>query len=125
MSTVPPGWYADPSNQGGVLRWWDGYAWTAHTQQAMAAAPGSFAAPAPAYRGAPAQPSFAKRNSLSLVAIAIVAVYVLLALTTRVVLLGIFPVIMAVRATRSKEQLAPIAVVAAAIAVGIAFIALK
>lgn len=32
-TTPPPGWYADPGGTA-ELRWWDGQAWTAHTNQA-------------------------------------------------------------------------------------------
>ncbi|MDP9219178.1 MAG: hypothetical protein M3P23_01400 [Actinomycetota bacterium] len=71
------------------------------------------------------QVSFAKRNSLSLTAIAVVAAYIVLALTTRVVLLGIFPVLLSVRATKRKESLAPLAVGAAVVAIGVAFLALR
>jgi uncharacterized RDD family membrane protein YckC len=37
MTTTPPaGWYQDPSGPPGLQRWWDGTAWTDHTQVAMA-----------------------------------------------------------------------------------------
>lgn len=45
----PPGWYADPQ-QPGMLRWWDGQAWTTHLRPVE---PGP-AAPAPASNGGPA-----------------------------------------------------------------------
>jgi hypothetical protein len=45
-------------------------------------------------------------------------------LSTRVVLLGIFPVLLSVRAIGRREVLAPFAVAAAVIAVGIALFAL-
>lgn len=32
MSQIPPGWYPDDSN---ATRWWDGNAWTEHTQPAV------------------------------------------------------------------------------------------
>jgi uncharacterized RDD family membrane protein YckC len=40
MTTTPPGgWYQDPSGPPGLQRWWDGTAWTDHTQVAMAPPP--------------------------------------------------------------------------------------
>jgi hypothetical protein len=71
------------------------------------------------------KPSFASQNSLSLTAIGVVAAYIVLAVTTHIVLLGIFPVLMSVRAIKRKEPLAPLAVVAAIVAVAGAFLALK
>jgi hypothetical protein len=68
---------------------------------------------------------FRQRNTLSLTAIGVVALYVLLALTTRFVLLGIFPVLMSIRATRRREPLAPLAIAAAVIAVLVAILALR
>ena len=52
--TPGPGWFADPQDPA-TLRWWDGQAWTAHTQptaytnpagQAPSAVPGYPAGPA-------------------------------------------------------------------------------
>jgi Protein of unknown function (DUF2510) len=150
MSIAPAGWHPDPSNPAGALRWWDGSAWTAHTHPAVAAPPpaaqygapppaAQYGAPPPAWaaghsgvatgyapvRQAQQQLSFAKRNSLSLTAAGVVGLYVVLALTTGIVFLGIFPVILSVRAIGRKEPLAPAAVVAAIAAIAVAFLALK
>jgi Protein of unknown function (DUF2510) len=167
-NAAPPGWHPDPSNPRGALRWWDGIAWTHHTQQpaAVPTAPdGACAAPAAwpgagsvtaagsatagGYPGAgyptgghpqgsyptggyPAggygqahQASFAKQNSLSLTAIGVVAFYILIAMSSHIVFLGIFPVMLSVRAVNRKESLAPVAVIAAIVAIGVAFLALK
>ena len=47
MEMPPPGWYEDPVDAGGPLRWWDGTQWTEHTtptgstaQAAIERAPG-------------------------------------------------------------------------------------
>jgi hypothetical protein len=132
-NTAPPGWHPDPSNPGGSLRWWDGTAWTDQTQQAAAPAwtnqpqqggsaysPGS---PGPGY--SQPQRTFAKQNSASLKAIVVVAVYVVLAVATHIVFIGIFPVLLAFRAVQRREQLAPVAVIAAILAVAVAFLTLK
>jgi len=135
-STAPASWHPDPANPGGALRWWNGVSWTDHVQPAAAAAPppmpiAQVQAPyanyenfAPNYAARQLPRTFLQRNSLSLTAMAVVAVYIVIALSTRVVLLGIFPVLLSVRAIRAREMLAPVAVVAAIVAVGVAFLAL-
>jgi hypothetical protein len=126
-NAAPPGWHPDPSNPGGSLRWWDGIAWTNHTHEAAPTAsygaPESYGAP-PAYR-ASTSTSYATRNKRSLTAIGVTALYIVLAMAAHIVFIGILPVAMAIRAIRQKEQLAPFAVVAAVIAVILAFTALR
>lgn len=95
--------------------------------------PGGGATIVPNYGGASyggsayasANVSFAQRNRHSLTAIGVVALYVLLAMTTRFVLIGIVPVMLSIRAIKAKETLAPAAVAAAVVAVVVAFAALK
>ncbi|MBV9486777.1 MAG: hypothetical protein JO246_12045, partial [Frankiaceae bacterium] len=55
----------------------------------------------------------------------VVALYVVLALTTRVVLIGVIPIMMSIRSLNAREKLAPIALVAAIVSVGIAFAVLS
>jgi hypothetical protein len=135
-STAPAGWHPDPANPGGTVRWWNGVCWTDHVRAATAPAPppmpvaqapvpyANYENFAPNYAARQIPRTFLQRNSLSLTAMAVVAVYIVIALSTRVVLLGIFPVLLSVRAIRAREALAPFAVGAAIIAVGIAFFAL-
>jgi formate-dependent nitrite reductase membrane component NrfD len=63
------------------------------------------------------RPTIWAQNRHSLTVLLVVAGYLVLAATTGIVLLGIFPVMLALRATRSKEPLRMIAVVAAGAAV--------
>lgn len=69
--------------------------------------------------------SFATANRYTLITLAVVAVYVVLAFATGIVFIGIFPVLMSVRAFQAKEKLAPAALVAAILAVVIAFAVLS
>ena len=46
MDMPPTGWYPDPYGVAGLLRWWDGTAWTAHTQPDPAAPQGASSGPA-------------------------------------------------------------------------------
>jgi uncharacterized protein DUF2510 len=41
MDLPPSGWYPDPYGVPGLLRWWDGSAWTQHTHDEGAPAPGA------------------------------------------------------------------------------------
>ena len=66
-----------------------------------------------------------QRNRLTFTAIAVVAVYVLIAATTKIVMLGIFPLLMSFRAFQRKEALAPVALICAIAAVVIALAALS
>jgi hypothetical protein len=86
-----------------------------HGHEAPAATPRftELAASAPASPRPALKPTGLQRNRTALTTLAVVAAYVVLALTTRVVLLGIFPVVLSMRAFRRGEQLAPLAIIAA------------
>jgi len=53
------------------------------------------------------------RNRLSLIALGVSVLYIVIASTSRVVLLGIFPILLSLRAWRRHETLAPLAMVSA------------
>jgi Protein of unknown function (DUF2510) len=109
-------------------RSWDGSHWTNHVHQ-MAAPSSPQMSPA-AYdpaNGFQPQTSRAGRrthrgsrlrgaNQASFTAIGVAALYVLVAVTTHFVLIGIVPLIASIRAVRRRERLAPLAIVAAAVA---------
>jgi hypothetical protein len=61
--------------------------------------------------------SFWSRNRHSVTAIVISAIYVAIALATGFVLLGIVPLFASIRAVRFREQLAPLAVIAAIVTI--------
>lgn len=139
----PAGWHPDPNQTAGMLRWWDGSRWTEHTQLAptfqqsfpttttVAAAPAAYpaygqtvaaeraaqftASPGPTTHRS--QQSLIERNSTSFTTMGVVAGYVLLAAATGIVLFGIVPVMLAIRAFNRGEQLAPLAMLSAAAAV--------
>ena len=119
MSTQgsPPGWHPDPAAPGQSVRWWDGSQWTAHTQPVGVPA-------SPPVLQAPVTRTFAQANTMSLATVGLVALYVVLALATHFVLLGILPLALAVRAFRGREPLAPLAIAAAVLTVVVAVIVL-
>lgn len=130
MSDGPiPGWYPDPQNPSGQ-RWWDGTAWTAHTTAATAGGQtvGSTTPyvrnlpPSGAGRGLYRRSGSADRTALS--AMALSAVYVVLAVVAHVWFIGIFPIFMSVRAMRAGSKLGPVAL-AVSIAAAIASIAIS
>jgi hypothetical protein len=67
--------------------------------------------------GAAGQRMLTQRNSTTLTAIVAVALYLVLAATTGIVLIGIFPTVLALRAFQRREPLAALAVAAAALAI--------
>lgn len=130
---VPAGWHPDPSNPNGAVRWWDGSRWTDHVQPV--APPSSWPAGPPWQTGPngngsaggsqPLPPWAGRRprgrpggpNQASFTAIGVAALYILLAVTTHFVLIGIVPAMASIQAVRRRERLAPLAVLAAAVAI--------
>jgi Protein of unknown function (DUF2510) len=125
-------WYPDPSDPAG-LRWWDGYQWTAHTAPpvgAPSAAGGDWALGGASSGWQGGHPGHTDRgphpnglnlqaarargaNHYSLITFGVGALYLILAFATHFVLIGFIPLAMAMRAKRSGEALAPLAIAAA------------
>jgi hypothetical protein len=133
-SQAQAGWHPDPEYPAHLMRWWDGSQWTQHTQLLLQrpmqpAAPQPYAQPRAGVGvgvgvGRYATPTMWQRNKTSATVLVVVAVYLVLAATTGIVLLGIMPVMMSITAIRRREPLAVVAVIAAALAVIMAFGAL-
>lgn len=133
-SAAPAGWHPDPADpSSGALRYWDGSQWTDQVQ-AAAIAPPTYPPPTypPAYPPVGVEPQWGShmptvsdqtgRNKFSFIAMGVAAAYILLAVTTHFVILGIIPLAMAARALKRNEQLAPLAlgVAIVALVIGIA-----
>ena len=120
------GWYTDP-NGAPALRYWDGGAWTAATQQAPVA-PGYPAAGSadPGYgptTGTPGFPNagthypaarpgnFFARNRYFAITAAVCAVYAVIALFSNFAFFGILPALYTFQSFRAKEPLAVVALV--------------
>jgi hypothetical protein len=135
MSQPPPGWqperHLSPELQPAEAVAAPALAatqFTAYDASPSAAVPGQFAqapapgvgqfaqAPTPVYAGAGPR-TLTQRNSTTFTAVVVVALYMVLAATTGIVLIGIFPAMLAFRALQRREPLAMLAVAAAAVAI--------
>ena len=92
-------WYPDPSDATS-LRWWDGHQWTSDTRATVGG---------PSLRRASSQ----GRNHYSMITFGVGVLYLMLAFATHFVLIGFIPLALAMRAKRSGEPLAPLAMAAA------------
>ena len=143
MSVPPPGWKTDPNVPAGTPLQGNGARLTEQVHhlspepqfveagaaaettsrfaayEAPAAATGlnQFAAASNATFGAAGRRTLTRRNSTTFTAIFVVALYLVLAATTGIVLIGIFPAMLAFRAFQRREPLATLAVAAAAVAI--------
>jgi hypothetical protein len=135
------------------MRWWSGLDWTEHTKPAVAQAAPAFPVAPPAapqqtaaavpYRPAdprdsymaPSSPSAMKlasqsdsivqKNPSSFLAIGISATYLVIAVYTGIILFGIVPAYLSFKAFGNREKLAPLAIVAAGIAIAFSLSSLR
>jgi hypothetical protein len=145
MSVAPPGWNPDPNHAPGATPAQNATQFAAYDSPAATTGAVQFDAydPPPAATGpvqfdaydppaaatgavqlaaAPvAQPTLIQRNSTTFTAILVVALYLVLAKTTGIVLIGIFPAMLAFRALQRREPLAVVAVASAAVAIIFSF----
>jgi len=130
-SNAPAGWYPDPTAPG-TQRWWDGQQWAPPSPPTVTNPGYSNGQPPFGSRGGWAGRSSGGwaqgggrgwggrpigRNHFSFLTLGVAGAYLLLGLTTHIILLGIFPIFMSVRAVRRKEPLAPLAVAGAILVV--------
>jgi hypothetical protein len=124
MSTPPPGWHTDP-NLSRELQSAEAVAgpavaasrFAAYDAPASATGVNQFTSASDPTFGAAGQRTLTQRNSTTLTAIFVVALYLVLAATTGIVLIGIFPAMLAFRAFQRREPLAVLAIAAAAVAI--------
>jgi len=143
---APAGWYPDPSGAAGE-RWWDGLGWSATVRAvpqpvaatapvgatippqsavAAAASAGPAVLPQPSIGGYAAAPSGHRQfgasttNRYALITIAVVVLYIVIAVETRFVVFGFLPLGLSLRSKRAGEPLAPFAIGAACLSIAIA-----
>lgn len=127
MTEAVAGWYPDPAG-GPLSRWWDGRQWTESTMPAVPVPAQSYGGYSPAAGGygqaaggygqvlAPNR-TFWQANRYTSITMMVAVGYVVLAFAAHLVVIGIVPVLFAVRAFRAKERYAIVAALAAAVAV--------
>jgi hypothetical protein len=140
-SQAPAGWYTDPSGADGQ-RWWNGQSWSDSVAPVATQPAGSPAVPdtsmvdtvlpaanAPAMTSVHSYPvtqqTYQSRNApasnrTAFITFAVVAVYLVIALETRLVVFGFLPLGLALRSNRQREPLAPFAIGAAVLSIGVA-----
>jgi hypothetical protein len=145
VSEYAAGWYPDPSGSADQ-RWFDGLQWTSATapSQRPASVPAEtqrFWTAPPAWvdqrqQSQPWRSDFSRhsvstnpaallaRNRYTAITAAIAVIYLLLAVTVHVALIGILPILMSARAFRAKEPLAIASAVIAGSSVVIAIVLL-
>jgi hypothetical protein len=119
---MAPGWYIDPADPG-VQRRWDGYGWTEETAPAPTPQQPAFTRPTGA--GNPTADTakrILERNTTSLIALAVCALYLVIDNYTNLVVFGLIPISLSIQAIRRREPLSLVAVVGTIAAVAAPFV---
>jgi hypothetical protein len=120
---MAPGWYIDPADPR-VQRRWDGYGWTADAVPAPQQRPSAQRSGLASAAGDTVREIY-RRNSASLIALMVCALYLVVDNYMNFVMFGLIPISLSVQAIRRREPLFIAAAAVTAVTVAAPFVLLQ